>query len=260
MGFSLVVLYRSHVFTASAKLIAIAIALLVTVPIQEYIQEVLTWPGYLDVLRIVVEEGTEIVAIVLLFKACLVNTKGLLGDDTRETYPFFEALLDLRVFLLVVGLILATVFAYIRPSLRDVANHSQSGMPSAWLPGAFLFLAALAFVRPWLGRGVRLNWPTWGLVLLSLFACASTVASPDAKYIYFVQVILVALMVTLCLLDRNRPKATYLPMVAIMAVVLAVSWLLKGDKVYDALLIELIAIGFFYVATAPMGSRRGSTT
>jgi len=251
VAYSLFILYRSHVFASSARLISISVALLVTVPVQEYIQGQLTWPGYLDVLRVVVEEGTEILAIVLFFKASLVNTRGYLGPDPSKTFPFFQAVVDLRDFLLIAGFMAAVAFAWVGPSLAAVANFSQSGMPSAWLAGAFYFVAALAFVRPWLRSGQSIGWQTWTLVGLSLFACATTVVSPEAYMVHVCQAILSGSLILLCVLDKQRPTASFLPMVFFLAIALAVAWPLEGDPVFDALLVELVAMAFFFVATAP---------
>lgn len=259
MGYSLFILYRSREFAGNAKLISIAIALLVTVPLQEYIQDREEWPGYLDVLRIVIEEGTEIVAIVLFFLASIGNTKGLLGSPRGKSYPTFEAIVDLRLFLLIVGPIAAVGFAWIGPTLSPVATYSQSGMPTAWLAGAFYCVSALAFARPWLSRGESLGWQAWTLVAISLFACATTVISPEARMVFVFQVLFAGLLIALSALDSRRTVASYLPVALVSGAVLAVDWLLRGDQVLDALLVEVLALAFFFVASAPQSQRSGDS-
>ena len=248
---ALSVLYRSRSYASSAMLIAIAMVLLATVPLQENIQGQLQWPGYLDVLRVVLEETTEIIAILLIFKACLGNTGGFFAREPAEAFPFFEAVADLRWLLMILGLAAAFVFAFLAPHLVAVASFSQSGTPSGWLSAAAFFLAALAFLRPDLALGQLPRWQLWVLCLISLVACASTVISVHGLLSFLLMTGLSTLALVFCLLDPRRERASYLPAMLFLAVVLAVGWLLRGSPVMDVLMGQLVGLGFFWIASAP---------
>ena len=152
IGYAIYTLARWPAQVSSAWLISLGLAAIATVPLHEYLEYAWEWPGYSATLRSVMEEGTELLGVLLVFKGCIVNTYGA-GDDAsprgrRTAFPVFEALWDLRGLVIVGGFFLGFVLAALSVYLEPASLVRQQGIPAAWL-GAVLFLGtALSLLRP----------------------------------------------------------------------------------------------------------------
>src|SRR3546814_12333183 len=79
----------------------------------------------------VIEEGTELVASLILLRLCMGNTAGLVGR-VQGQYPVFEFVgLFQRRLLLGLGVLLALVLAYVTPLLDPYRGHPADRFASA---------------------------------------------------------------------------------------------------------------------------------
>src|SRR3546814_89570 len=122
-----------------------------------------------------IEEGTELVASLILLRLCMGNTAGLVGR-VQGQYPVFEFVgLFHRRLLLGLGVLLALVLAYVTTLLDPYRGH-----PADWFAAALFLLAGFAPVKPFLDGTAKVGWAGWALAALCCIASASVVViSPE---------------------------------------------------------------------------------
>jgi hypothetical protein len=119
--------------------ITVAFSLFGLVAIQEYIEHAIAWPAHLESLRAGAEEGTELVAILLLLNVTLEG-----AYDKRQQSNLFDAVAVLRKPIVVAGVFLCPPLAVLTATFPDLDTR---GNPSDWVASAAFFLAAMAAVR-----------------------------------------------------------------------------------------------------------------
>lgn len=167
-SFALFSLLRSRVPFPHVLLIALAFLLFASVAGQEYLQFTTNWWGTNTGLRAGLEEGCELVAMLLL--VWVTGFHAALSSGQRAP---FRGLAVIRPAAVGVAIALAFVTAPIAASLDD----PHRGNPAMWVASATFLLTALGF----LGRGLdEGNFPNRRLVLLisSLAASIVCVAFP----------------------------------------------------------------------------------
>jgi hypothetical protein len=254
LAYALFVLARSPLYRASALLVALGFLLFGTVAIQEYIQNSYDWTGYLDRIRTVVEEGTELLGMILILKATMGNTKGMLGNPPRALFPVFEVIVGLRMIILLGGFFGAITLAYLSLYLTSHTNFSQSGQPTAWLTSALFFLTALNVLRPVLTDGRGVGWQGWAMAGLAGLACASTTLSAASPATLPLMVIFSAVACGLWVLDPRYSARSYVPAMAFFAVIFLGAWLLRGNDFVAYCMVQFVALAFFYVGSAPVAT------
>ncbi len=120
-------------------------------------------------------------------------------------------------------------------------------------------LAAFAVIRPLLSGEGRVGWSGWVLAGICLVGCASTtyIVGPDK-----VQVLMGVISASaglIWVLDSRYLPRMYLPTTIFLAVGLGVSWIFSESDFARYCLIQYIALGLYYVCSAPAAAKAGPT-
>lgn len=145
--------------------------LLGTIVLQEYADLQVAWTSlWAQAIRVALEEGTELVGMIVLLAVTMRNSAPFRADGG----PAFAALDELRTPLLMAGLIAAPVLAIV----TGLVDADRRGRPADWLAAAAFGMAALWLLRPWiLGErpARRVGWTVWLQAGLCLMASAASV-------------------------------------------------------------------------------------
>jgi hypothetical protein len=138
--------------------LALAFLLLGSAALQEVIEHRMELQSAATkALRLGLEEGSELVGMVILLATTVRNTGGLFG---RTSAAVFEAVHQLRAQIAVLSLSLAVFLALYTSGLPDYLEH---GRPTDTL-AAFLFIcAALARLRRFFATGENVGGRAWRL-------------------------------------------------------------------------------------------------
>lgn len=158
--YGIAALMRSPAQRSAGITILIAFALFGTVAIQEELEFTTRWWGEFDSLRAGLEEGTELIAMLLLVAAAVGNTAGLSARSAAPAEPTLQGLDLLRRPIALSGLLLAPAIGYLSADLPD-----KHGLPISWLGAAMFMCGALVALRPALRTGCKgsLDWTTLAL-------------------------------------------------------------------------------------------------
>jgi hypothetical protein len=163
--YALVQLYRGGVSGRRLGIIIAAFALFGTVAVQEKIQHLLVWQNqWIYGARALLEEGVEIVGMLLLVGVTRANTAALLAAEPSDA---FAAVRRFRVPVLVAAFVLAPVMTaatFVLP---------YPGGPADWLAASVYLLCALLVVR----RILLSRSSTPALVALLLFYLIASAGS-----------------------------------------------------------------------------------
>lgn len=159
--------------------ISFALALFALVVLQEFVEHAVAWNGeFVNSLRLILEEGTELVALLILFRVVLSNTHDVLSDETPDRRVVFGMLSSNVGNLLVALLLLAPVVMIISTMISD-----GRGEIALWF-ASMLFLGAgaipLRHILEESGSNVE-----WVLAALCLLASAFCVAVDGTNVINF---------------------------------------------------------------------------
>lgn len=124
--------------------VLVAFAIFGLVAVQEEFQHKIAWRDDQLGLRVMIEEGSEIVAILLLLFCCMKNSGGYFsrfgGND-----PSYGVLKHFSGPLMILAAVAAPLLVYFTVMMDD----QQRGHPSDWLAACLLMAASLQFLRPW---------------------------------------------------------------------------------------------------------------
>jgi hypothetical protein len=123
-----------------------AFVLFASVALQEYVAHRIPWPDSWKPIRTSAEEGSELVASLLLLWITMRNSTQLFGGPEIRSGPALDATIDLRVYLLVFGVVAAPALAVFTAALPDQFR----GHPSDWFAAAVFTISALLAVRYWI--------------------------------------------------------------------------------------------------------------
>jgi hypothetical protein len=208
LGYGLFSLWNSRRQRSRVVWIAIAFALLASVALQEYLQHNSNWWGSWDDLRRTIEEGSELLGMLILLKVSMSNTRGIFSKRGPEVEPVFTALSSLRTPVLITGIMAAPVLAHFTAALPD----QERGHPVDWLAAASFLFAGLIVVRRFLQSGDNIGWRPWALSLACWIFSVSAVAISSAESLPKKFFVLCLLSLTICLLwifDSRYQKAFY---------------------------------------------------
>jgi hypothetical protein len=225
--------------------ILIAFSLLTSVAMQEYLQHHSQWWGEFSSLRLALEEGTELLAILILLKASMSNTEGIFKQPGATGWPVFQSLATFRTPLLVIGALSAPALAYITAALPD----QERGHPADWLAAAGFLFAALVIGRRFFESGKNIGWGSWALSVICWIMSAAAVAitparNPQNKF--FLLYFLSLLICVIWIFHAKQNKALYLVPGMIIIVMSALS-LIDTSLFLIYLLYPLIALLTYYV-------------
>jgi hypothetical protein len=149
--------------------IAIGFLILGSVALQEELELRIQWQtDAARAVRAAVEEGTELIGMLVLLRVAMANTAGLAvrGAAAAGGRPAFAALHELRRPLAALGLALAPVLAFVTAALFDQLR----GHPADWLAAVAFLAAGLAPCRRLFEGGGGIGRLTWGLCGLASVA------------------------------------------------------------------------------------------
>ena len=252
LAYALTCLWSTEEHRPQVWLIALGFFFLGSVAFQEFLQHRIDWTGEIRRYRKVVEEGTELLGMIILLKASMTNTQGVFGDKGGGSFPTFESICLLRVPILSVGLVFAAVLAYISANLPD----QQRGHPADWLAAMVFLFAALAAGRRFFAHGENIDWSGWSLATLCCLASAASVAIAPARVIELTSIganarmcVLFVVSLLICgnwILTSTYPKWVYIP-VGIVIGALALSLLRETSLLFVYGFPQYLALLVYYV-------------
>ena len=207
--------------------IVLAFLLFGSVAFQEYLEHRIDWTQEMDRYRAVIEEGTELLGMIILVKVSMTNTRGIFGQQGAGAFPTFQSICLLRLPMLAIGAVSTPILAYLTANLPD----QQRGHPADWLAAMFFFFAALAASRRFFTHGENIGWLGWGLTALCCFGSAASVAIHPAR------------VVELPLIDAN----TRMLVLFIMSLLICANWILspaykKRTYMLAAIVVTMLAL------------------
>jgi len=162
-GYGMVQLRRARVPVRVLASLLLAFGLLASVPIHERVQHMLEWPNPVVYgIRAVLEEGTEIIAMLIFVSVTHANSASLL----RASQDFFRVLVHWRRLVTVIAWVLwlpLTAATFVLP---------QPGGPADWLAASLFLISALLATRAAVIHG-KLDSRSVTLVLFYLAASAA---------------------------------------------------------------------------------------
>ena len=263
-AYAVTALWRSIEDRRTVILIGVGFALLASVALQEYIERTVDWSAneYLHIVgntfRPLIEEGTELLAMIILLKVAMNNTRGVLSPGERSSFPVFDAVVSLRRLILVIGIVAAPLIAYVTASFPT--ERHENGMPADWPAAALFSLAAIAAARPFFVSGRGIGWFGWSLVLLSLVGCGSTILSPESTAAVPLAGALAGAAILVWFLSANYMPKTYLPAGVILSIVFASTWYVGNNDFVVYTVIQYTALAFYWVNSSVVSKTAQPTT
>jgi hypothetical protein len=144
--------------------LVVGFGLLVSVGGQEILERITYLPWYIRPFRFALEEGSELLAMLILIKTTMSNSAGLFERDRPARQPAFTGPATARWPVLTVAVLIAWPLADLTASLGDQA---ALGHFSDWLSCALFAFSAALLVRRWACAPVREPFPTSTVVLLA---------------------------------------------------------------------------------------------
>lgn len=253
---ALIRLFQEPRYRKASLMVFAGFLLFLLVAGQEELEWRLTWSEGVKPIRAAVEDGTELLGMMLILAACMANTRGRLSRDALTPFPVLEAVRAWRWPVLGLGLVAAPLIAVWTVSLgRDEWNH---GLPALWPPAVIFFLAMLAAVRPVLSGAGGVGWTGWALAAVAAFGCATTTLDVAADEAYYPLVgVCVAASVLFAVDPRFAPRL-YVPAIALFAGRIAGTWVMRSSDTAHYCLSAYAAIGCYDVLSGPQRPPAGA--
>lgn len=245
LAYGMRILYRFDRYRRTVWFIGLAFALFASVAVQERIEHRVDWPSSLVGLRAVIEEGTELLATLILIKVVMNNTRGLLSVVGVRDFPVFEALTAWRSQILLAGMVGIPIVAYY--PVVSVVDEEGLGIPSDWPTAMLFFMAALTAIRPFLVSGDRGTWHGWVLIMTCLVGCASTVVGTTSPDILPIMALVIAVTSGVWAMNPAVTSRRYVPAMTLSAVLLLTAWNFNEREFVVALAVSYIALSIYYV-------------
>lgn len=148
---------------SSGITVLIAFGIFGLVAVQEEFEHKIQWTDSQLGLRAVVEEGSEMIAILMLLFCCMRNSGGYFSRFRREASAF-GVLKQYKSYIVMLALLVAPPLIYFNIVLED----QQRGHPADWLAACLFIAASIQALRPAYERSdFSLKWTTLGLLALS---------------------------------------------------------------------------------------------
>lgn len=172
-GFVFVTLWSNRDQRRALVLLTLAVICFMATAGQEYLEHNVNWSELEWVsrgMRVAVEEGTEIIGMLLIIAASMPNTQGIFRRGRAAAQPILEAPFAWREYALPVVLVLAPILAFVSARWLD----TERGQPVNWLSSTLFMLTALAALQPFLRSDARASFWHWVLAGSALLASASS--------------------------------------------------------------------------------------
>jgi hypothetical protein len=262
LAYAVKVLWRDSGQRKTSILICVGFALFASVALQEYIEHAVDWSAnrylrfFKSWFRPVIEEGTELLGMLVLLHVAMDNTRGILSRGERVEFPVLEGIVSWRRPILVTTLIAAPLVAYATVNLPgDKWGHGQ---PADWPAAALFLLAAFAAARPYFISGRSVGLSGWMLVVLALIGCASTILPPSSSKLILIIVVLSATAFLFWALGRRYLRGAYVAAGILLSISLAGAWYFRNNDFVVYTAIQYSALGFYWAnsAVSPVKSTR----
>jgi hypothetical protein len=263
IAYAVLAMWRSIDDKKTVILIAIGFSLFASVAVQEYIERTVDWSAnwYLSIIhstvRPLVEEGTELLGMVVLLKVTMNNTQGVFSPGERSDFPVFDAIGRLRWVILVIGMIGAPAIAYFTASLPP--ERHDNGMPADWPAVALFLLAAISAARPYFAYGRGLEWSGLSLVLLCVAGCVSTTLRPDSVAALPLVGALAGCALLIWIMSPSYLPKTYLPAAIALSIAFAAAWSVGSNDFVVYTIIQYTALAFYWVHSSVVTAGTRST-
>ncbi|HEU0022240.1 MAG TPA: hypothetical protein VFR55_11295 [Dehalococcoidia bacterium] len=231
LGYAIISLWSAEEHRARAGLICLGFFFFGTVAVQEYLEvkNLIDW-GQLVTLRGAIEEGVELLAMMVLLAVSIGNTRGIFARKGAGAYPAFEIVGPISLPGLAIGLIAASLIGYTTSRLPDLSR----GHPADWFSATVFLLASLAAASRFIRYRENIGVLKWAMTGLCLVASASFVAvSPEGT-------------IRVASIDVNARMLLFLAVSALTCAIWALSY--KNDAgVYIPAIVAIVGIALFSV-------------
>ena len=234
-------------------LILVAFSLFGFTALQEYLEHAVQWESLLTPgARASIEEGTELLGMLLLIRAALPNTQQLLAPG-RQRVDALNAPFAWRTPALVLAAVAVPFVVY----LSDLWAGDQRGQPAEWLAATLFCLAAIAALRG-LSRASSRRKDVWPLVLIGASVTASAVsAGLDGMRPYILLV--TAFLINVAWLPSQGGGDTAMPAVGtLLILVISVPLIFPSNflHVYTPVAAGMVTFwGVTHLLTTPLSRR-----
>lgn len=168
-------LKRSNVALGRLLLIAAGFFCLSTIALQEFLEHRVTWEPWMRPFRRTIEEGTELLGMLILLKATLPNTGGIF-DRRPGAGSTFEILSIMPRLAVPVSILLAPFVAFLSDIWANEYRGNFKGHPADWLAAALFQFAALSISNRFFKEGTPIKRGDLSLIALCCFASMASVA------------------------------------------------------------------------------------
>ena len=263
IAYAVTVLWRDAGRRKTSILICVGFSLFVSVALQEYIEHAVDWSAnrylrfFKSWFRPLIEEGSELLGMLVLLYVTMENTRGILSQGKRERFPVFEGTVSWRWPILITTLIAAPLIAYVNVSLP--ADEWGHGQPADWPAAALFLLAAFAAARPYFISGLSMGLPGWMLVILAIIGCASTILPPSSSTLIPLLTVLSVISFLFWSVGQRYVRSAYLSAGILLSVSLAGAWYFRDSDFVVYTAAQYCALGFYWAnsSASPAKSAHG---
>jgi hypothetical protein len=256
--YAFITLFRVPGQRRTVILICIGFALLASVALQEYIEQNLDWTAnralriFKARLRPTVEEGTELLGMLVLLWATLHGTRADSRAIERVRFPDLKGVIRWRQAALLLILFGAPIVAYITVTIPE--SRHDNGAPADWPAAALYFLAALGAARPFFASGHRLSGFDWVLVIIAALGCASTILRPDSSIALPLMTLLGAATFLVWILSPRYAAHEYAYAAILLSIALAGAWLMPPSDFILYTLAQYVGLAIYWVNASNDGT------
>lgn len=214
----------------SAYIIIAACILFFSVALQEYLEHALTWPFWLSGIRVGIEEGTELLGILLCLAALVHERKKHLKTNSLLAIIPNPCLMNHFMALLFSGLLVHLGFSLYSLGLSDL---SQRGNPAICYPTSLFYV--LFAISLWKALNEGQTHPRiWNLAAIEfIFVSAGIVFNPFGIFsnFYFVYGFQIGLIILLAWLTDKEKYRNYVVVFTSLVYILAMSYYTQSPLV-----------------------------
>jgi len=248
LAYGLINLWRVPEQRRSVIWIVAAFSILASVALQEYLEHHSQWWGPYKSLRVVIEEGSELLGSLILLKVSMGNTFGIFKPERRTSQQAFQILTSHRGYLLMIGVLSAPILSYI-----TVAIPGHGGHPADWLIAAGFFCAGLVIAQRFFEPGKHIGWEFLILSLTCLVMSAATVLPQKKLFVLYPASLL---LYVVWILHAQKSRLFY-GVSAATVIVMSFLLLIDTPLFLHYLLLSMVSLLTYYLnATLILASSR----
>ncbi|MGB6220634.1 hypothetical protein [Haloferula sp.] len=241
-----------HVPLHTFVLMFIGFGMMGTVPFQELLEGRLPWDGQaVKALRTGLEEGTEVLSMLILMRGCMTQSCELALTRAFSTNSAFTVLRKMRFLTPIVALVIAPLLALFTASLGD----QNRGRPSDWFASLTFLAAGLVLIAPAFRRLSAVSWQIRSLATVCFLASLMVVSINPVRVIMMgetvlnLRMVLLASFIILGGLIRVTPDTAHqriLAPVIIATMLLAMAALAPANLALSFLMAQWVGLLIFW--------------